>query len=108
MGRVKHRRRHSNEFREQACKLVTEQGYSALRAARELGIARNTLWNWLTQSGKFGLRAQQREQAIGDDPRALRVRVRELEHRVRQLETEKQILKKATAFFAREQRETHP
>jgi len=101
MGRVKHRR-HSKEFREQACKLVTEQGYSALRAARELGIARNTLWGWLTECGKFGLRAQQREAALGDDPRTLRVRIRELEQRVRHLETEKQILKKATAFFARE------
>lgn len=101
MGRLKHER-HSKEFREQACKLVTEQGYSARRAAKELGIARNTLWNWLTESGKFGLRAQQREHAMGDDPHALRVRVKELEQRVRQLEMEKQILKKATAFFARE------
>jgi transposase len=102
MGRIKHRQRHSREFREQACKLVTEQGYSALRAARELGIARNTLWNWLTENGRHGLRGQQREQALGDDPRAMRVRIKELEQRVRQLETEKQILKKATAFFARE------
>jgi transposase-like protein len=67
-----------------------------------LGIARNTLWNWLTECGKFGLRARQRDAALGDDPRALRVRIKELEQRVRQLETEKQILKKATAFFARE------
>jgi transposase len=103
MGRAK-RPRHSKEFREQACKLVTEQGYSALRAARELGIARNTLWNWLTDNGKHGLRGQLGEQALGDDPRVLRVRIRELERRVRQLETEKQILKKATAFFAQENR----
>jgi transposase len=102
MGRIKHQR-HSKEFREQACKLVTEQGYSALRAARELGIARNTLWGWLTDNGKHGLRAQQHEQAMGEDPRVLRLRIKELEQRVRQLETEKQILKKATAFFAREQ-----
>jgi len=103
MGRAKHHRHHSKEFREQACKLVTEQGYSALRAARELGIARNTLWNWLTDHGEHGLRGQQREAALGEDPRVLRVRIKELEQRVRQLEAEKQILKKATAFFAREQ-----
>jgi len=101
MGQAKHRR-HCKEFREQACKLVTEQGYSALRAARELGIARNTLWNWLTENGKHGLRGRLHEQALGDDPRVLRVRIKELEQRVRHLETEKQILKKATAFFARE------
>jgi transposase len=95
--------RHNKLFREQACKLVTEQGYSALRAARELGIARNTLWNWLTESGSYPLRRQRRDQALGDDPKVLRVRIKELEKRVEQLEMEKQILKKATAFFAREQ-----
>jgi transposase len=101
MSRVKSR--HNKSFREQACKLVTEQGYSALHAARELGIARNTLWGWLTEGGAYPLRRQQRDKAMGDDPTVLRVRIKELEQRVQQLEMEKQILKKATAFFAREQ-----
>jgi len=98
-----HKRRHNKSFREQACKLVTEQGYSALEAARELGIPRNTLWNWLTENGQYPLSRQEQDKELGDDPKVLRIRIKELQQRVEQLEMEKQILKKATAFFAREQ-----
>jgi transposase len=101
MGR--HKRRHNKSFREEACKLVTEQGYSVREAARELGMAHHTLWNWLTECGQHPLNAQERDKQLGDDPKVLRIRIKELEQRVRQLETEKQILKKATAFFAQEQ-----
>ncbi len=98
-----HKRRHNNKsFREEACKLVTEQNYSVREAARELGIAHNTLWNWLTENGKHTLGSQERDKQSGEDPKLLRIRIRDLEQRVRQLEMEKQILKKATAFFARE------
>src|SRR2546428_3969637 len=98
MGR--HKRRHNKSFREQACKLVTEQGYSAREAARELGIPRNTLWNWLTENGQHTLSSQEQDKELGEDPKVLRIRIKELEQRVGQLEIEKQILKKATAFFA--------
>lgn len=100
MGR--HKRRHNKSFRDQACKLVTEQNYSVCQAARELGIPRNTLWNWLTENGQYPLGRQEQDKALGEDPQVLRIRIKELEQRVQQLEMEKQILKKATAFFARE------
>jgi transposase-like protein len=38
-----------------------------------------------------------------DDPKILKAQVRELQRRITRLEAEKEILKKATAFFAREQ-----
>jgi len=104
MGR--HKRRHNKPFREQACKLVTEEGYSVREAARELGLAHNTLWSWLTENGQHLLSSQEQEQELGDDPKVLRIRIKDLEERVRQLEIEKQILKKATAFFAQEQQRT--
>jgi transposase-like protein len=40
---------------------------------------------------------------LSDDPAVLKIRVKQLEEEVRRLRTEKDILKKATAFFAREQ-----
>jgi transposase-like protein len=40
---------------------------------------------------------------LPEDPAALKAQVRELEARVKRLEMEKEILKKATAFFAKEQ-----
>ena len=101
MGQPK--RRHNKSFREQACKLVTEQNYSVREAAQELGIAKGTLWDWLTDQGRRPLRRQKQLHELGDDPKVLRIRIQELEGRVQQLELEKQILKKATAFFAREQ-----
>lgn len=100
MGR--HKRHHSKSFREEACKLVTEQNYSVREAARELGLCRQTLWNWLTDRGQSTLSEQRRESEAGDDPKVLRIRIKELEQRVHQLEMEKQILKKAAAFFAQE------
>jgi transposase len=96
------KRRHNKSFREQACKLVTEQGHSVSEAARELGIPRMTLWNWLTENGERSLSSQEQERRVGEDPAAMRIRIKELEQRVHQLEMEKQILKKAAAFFAQE------
>ncbi len=40
------RRNYSNEFKEEAVKLVTEQGYSMAEAARNLGINANLLGRW--------------------------------------------------------------
>ena len=99
MSRKKQR---SKQFREEACKLVSEQGYSVRHAARELDIPRNTLWNWLTENGQFTLSEQELEQTIGNDPAALKIRIKELQERIRRLEMEKEILKKATAYFAKD------
>ncbi len=99
MGRKSGR---NKQFREEACKLVSEQGYSVREAARELNLPHNTLWNWLTENGQNTLGDQTLEK-LGDDPKLLKVRIKELQERVRHLEMEKEILKKATAYFAREQ-----
>jgi transposase len=100
MGR---KSKHSAQYREEACKLVTEHGYSVRDAAKQLGLPPNTLWNWLTRNGNHSLTAQASEQQMGDDPRLLKIRIKELEQQVHRLEMEKDILKKATAYFAREQ-----
>lgn len=40
------RRRHSDEFKQEAVKLITEQGYSVAKAARNLGLHENLLRTW--------------------------------------------------------------
>lgn len=99
----------SKQFREQACRLVNEEGYTAAEAARSLGIAAHSLRYWLRSRGPADQpRANQGDPpargnaAAGGppDPRALQIQVRELEARIRRLEMEKDILKKATAYFA--------
>src|SRR5688500_14847957 len=95
---------YSKQFKEQAMRLVTERGYTPTAAARELGMPPNTLDQWLKRAGwrrPAGSDAAALPGApLSDDPAALEVRVKELEAQVRRLQVEKDILKKATAFFA--------
>jgi transposase len=100
MGR---KSKHSAQYREEACKLVTEHGYSVRNASKQLGVPPNTLWNWLTRNGTHSLASQELDRQMGDDPRLLKIRIKELEEQVHHLQMEKDILKKATAYFAREQ-----
>ena len=95
------RKHHSIEFQDEACKLVTEQGYTQEKAAKELGITSVTLRTWLRKRGLLEpVQVVEPDYAASTDPKLLRARIRELEKRLKRAETEKEILKKATAYFA--------
>ena len=94
------RKHHSKEFQDQACKLVTEQGYTQKKAAEELGVPLHKLHYWMKKRGLIQPLIQEEDWPDTDDPKLLKARVRELEKRLRRSETEKEILKKATAYFA--------
>ena len=91
------RRRFTEEFKRSAVGLVVEQNYSPPEAARRLGIGRATLEYWLKrhQRSNGAINAAQEKD--------LRKRVAELEKENQRLKLEREILKKAAAFFAREQ-----
>ena len=94
-------RSYTRQFREQAMDLVRVQGLDPTHAARELGMPFSTLHLWLRKAGWVAGRAEgPAAPPLPEDPQALKVRVAELERQVKRLETEKEILKKATAFFA--------
>ena len=95
---ARQRRSYTSEFKVEAVKLVTEKGYSVTEAARSLGIGENLLRNWKLALEKAG------EQAFpgkGNLP-AIEEELRQLRAENRRLQMERDILKKATAFFARE------
>jgi len=94
------RKRYTSAFKEEACKLVTEQGYGVTEAGKQVGVSDPTLRYWLVQRGWEGPKAVGLEQQESDDPNYLKARVRELEQRLRRSEMEREILKKATAYFA--------
>jgi transposase len=100
------RKEYTRQFREQACRLVTQEGYSTARAAKSLGMCENTLRYWLRPRGPADQRTEEqggttaRGDAAAADPKAMAIQIRELEAKVRRLEMEKEILKKATAYFA--------
>jgi transposase len=88
---------YTRQFKEQAVKLVIE-GQRPSRTARELGMPHSTLMVWLR---KAGWRKPEPEGAvISEDPAVLKAQVRELQRRLKRAEMEKDILKKATAYFA--------
>src|SRR4051812_45555086 len=93
------RKHYTKEFKEQACRLVLSGTHSATDAARELGLSRPTLLSWIRRSG---LRPPGRGplDLQSDDPAALKAQVVELHRRLERAEMERDILKKATAFFA--------
>ena len=95
------RKHYSVQFQDEACKLVTEQGYTQKKAADELGVTKESLKNWLRKRGlSKPPEVVEPDYAKSDDPRLLKSHIRELEKRLRRAETEKEILKKATAYFA--------
>ena len=81
-------------FKEEAVALVTEQGYSVAKAAESLGIRASQLYDW-----KAKIEAAKEGTILSEDERAELQRLRRENKR---LLMEKEILKKASAFFAKE------
>ena len=75
---------------------MTEQGYSVAQAAASLGLRTNLLYRW----------KQHQEQAKDDSLLSVeeKVELQSLRKEVKRLRMEKEILKKASAFFAKEMR----
>jgi transposase len=98
-------RRYARELKDQACALVIEEKYDPADAGRQLGIPEMTLRGWLAKRGWKGARSMPagkdaRSMPESDDPKVLNARIRELEAKLRRAEMERDILKKATAYFA--------
>lgn len=94
---AKKRKKYTQEFRDSAVKLITEQGYQITEAARNLGINISMLGRWKrkAEGGGDGNPGSPSEK----DLQAELIRLRKENHR---LKMEREILKKAAAFFANE------
>ena len=90
------RRRFTREFKVSAVKLVHEQGYSPAEAARSLGVDAASVRGWVKKfGGEAGVPASGEGVMAAELRRLRRENVR--------LRMERDILKKATAFFAKDQ-----
>jgi transposase len=94
MGQKRSYKQYPKEFKEEAVALVREQGYSVSEAAKSLGVATNILYRWKDQHEQL-----LEGKALAEDER---VELKRLRKEVKELRMEKDILKKASAFFARE------
>jgi transposase len=93
------RKKYSKEFKIDAINLVKEQGYSCSEAAKSLGLAYDLLNRWIRESEKLD-----ENQAFRGNGKltAEQLEIRQLKEENRRLKMEKEILKKASAFFAQE------
>ena len=89
-------RKYSKEFKLQASRLVTGQGYSCDQAAKRLGTTGWSIRNWVQKFRQTGeLPAQSETQPKVDE-------LRQLRKENARLKMENDILKKAAAYFAKE------
>lgn len=92
----KKRKKYTREFKEEAVKLITEQGYQIAETARNLGINETMLSRWKKEitGGEDNLSS--------DGTKAMRAELSHLRKENKRLKMEREILKKAAAFFAKE------
>lgn len=85
---------YTKQFKEETVALVTEQGYTVIEAAEAVGVRPNQIYNWkqLLAEEVSGARL------TGED----REELLKLRKEVKKLRIEKEILKKASAYFAKE------
>ncbi len=95
MGK-RHRRKFTDEFKAETVKLIRESGRTVGSVARELELTETAVRNWVKRAEASGS-----ADTLSPDER---VELRRLRKENRELRMEKEILRKATAFFAKESR----
>lgn len=91
------RRSFTPEFKAEAVRLVVEEGMSVGQVARDLDLTASSVGNWVKQA-----KIDAGKGAAGAPTTAELEELRKLRKEVRKLRIERDILKKAAAFFARE------
>ena len=92
------RRRFSEEFKRDAVELVRTTGKSIAEVARDLGVGESSLGYWVTQDRKRRGEHSDAAPVSADE----REELKRLRKRVAELEMEREILKRATAFWVKE------
>jgi transposase len=92
------RKTYSKEFKLDAIALVVEQKYSKAEAARNLGLSPQILGRWLKEAEDDNGQAFRGNGTLTPE----QAEIRRLKEQVKRLEMEREILKKATVFFAKE------
>jgi len=85
------RRRFTEEFKVEAVKQVTERGYSVADVSERLGVSTKSLYLWLRKT-----------KGTGGQKDGSQVEIARLKAELKRVEEERDILKKAAAYFARE------
>lgn len=88
-------RRFTDDFKEEAVKQVKERGYRVSEVSERLGVSSHSLYKWLKQArGNQGRHGKDHAEALQKE------NVR-LKNELKRVEEERDILKKAAAYFAK-------
>ena len=96
MKQKRNRQKYTKEFKDDAVKLVIEQGYNANETGRRLGVNPCNITQWVREY------RDTQEENSGTSRRELETENRHLRKENKRLQMEREILKKAAAFFAKE------
>jgi transposase len=88
-------RKYTKEFKQEAVKLVTDHGYSQAEAGRRLGVSEKNINRWV-------LGIKEKTPPKSEKPMSEQDEIKQLRKENDRLRMEKEILKKAAAFFANE------
>lgn len=94
----KQRKQYPAEYKREAVRLVTEQGYKISEAARNLGIHGGMLGRWVRRGKESGNGVVSGKGPLSPE----QVEIQRLRSENKRLLMEREILKKAAAFFAKE------
>lgn len=96
--KTKKRKKYTKQFKLDTVKLVIEEKHSASEVSRNLGIGNGTVQRWVRE-----YKAQQADAFTGNGRMSTeQEKIKELQAEVKRLKMEREILKKATAFFVKE------
>ena len=87
-------KRYTEEFKQAAIKQITERGHSVADVSTRLGVTTHSLYAWLKKYGHGSEHAAHLEDQQAE--------IRRLRAELKRVTEERDILKKATAYFARE------
>ena len=93
----KKRRQYTPEYKAEAIRQVNVGDRSMSQVSRDLGLRNNTLWEWVHQAEVDAGKGEPEELTTAE-----REELKQLRREVARLREEREILKKATAFFAKE------
>lgn len=95
---IRERKSYTADFKLEVARMVVDQGLGVTQVTRDMNIGPSAVRRWVEQ-----YRAEQLGQpGIGKPITAEQQRIRQLEQENRQLRSDNELLKKASAFFARE------
>lgn len=89
-------RQYTDEFKSEAVKQVLERGFTVVDVATRIGVPKHTLYAWV-QSAKKAARSTAPAAVTASDS----AEVRRLKAELKRITEERDILKKAAAYFAR-------